>query len=255
LFRPAIAQNENWDTYMTKMGKMPASVLVDMGQKEFAPDPKFPNLVVTGPRTKNCSTMGLPDKDEIGTLEDILDATSNFLTGVTAKALVGTVTHNCERLNYYYVKDTMGIRNALNRMYSRTYKDYAYVISIRPDPQWTTYRNFLYPDEETRNWMDNDKIITKMLQQGDSLATPRNIRFEVYFKSDTERAVFVGFAKAKGYYTDEQLAKQTPNAPYEAIVSTFNKVTMDVISPMSFELKKEARKHNGFYNGWVAGKK
>lgn len=102
----ALAQNEQWDTYMVKMGNMPASVLVDMSLLQTAPDKRFPYLVVTGPKTRNCDAHGLPGKEEIAALEDVLNATGNFLTGLTPKILSGTVTRNCQRLNYYYVKDT-----------------------------------------------------------------------------------------------------------------------------------------------------
>ncbi len=237
---------------MVKMGNMPASVLVDMALIESAPDKKFPNLVITGPKTTNCNTHGIPDKEEINTLEEILNATGNFLTGVTPKVLVGTVTRNCQRLNYYYVKDTAGIRNALNRMYTRSYKNYSWVISIKSDPEWTSYRTFLYPDEDTRTWMENDKIIARMLQQGDSLTQQRDINFEIYFRSDTDREAFTTFAKSKGYTTIPGNAPETPNAPFKLAVRTFNFIKMDIINPMSKELKIEARKHHGIYNQWQA---
>ena len=143
LFTAAGAQNENWDTYMAKFDKLPGSVLVDLGLYETAPNKLYPNLVITGPLAQSCNGQGLPDKEEIDALENILDATGNFLTGVTPKILAGTLTYDCKRVNYYYVKDTIGIRNAIARMYNRNYKDYRYAITIRSDPEWKTYRTFL----------------------------------------------------------------------------------------------------------------
>ncbi len=247
------AQNEHWDTYMVKMGSAPASVLVDMGFIETAPDRRFPFLVITGPKTKNCTTMGLIDKEEIGVLEDMLTATGNFLTGVTPKILVGTVTRNCERVNYYYVKDTAGVRTALNRLYTHSFKDNAYVLGIRSDPEWDTYRKFLYPDEGTRNWMDNDKIITKMMQQGDSLKTARAVSFNLCFRSDTDRAGFSDYAKSKGYTVSVQNGNTgIPDMPYGISVSAVTRINLEIINPKSSELKVAARNYHGFYNGWEA---
>jgi len=47
------------------------------------------------------------------------------------------------------------------------------------------------------------------------------------------------------------MAKSTA-APYEVILSKFGPIKMDAINDMAEELKREARKHHGLYNGWEA---
>ncbi len=255
-YSTAIAQNENWDTYMAKFGNKPGSVLVDLALMDNAPDKKYPNLVITGPRAHKCNKDGLPNTDEIDQLEEILDATGSFLTGVTPKVLVGTLTYNCERVNYYYVKDTVGIRNALNRLYTRTYKDYKYAISIKSDPDWTTYRTFLYPDDTMLNWMENDKVITKLIQSGDSLTQPRDIVFHIGFRTEAECDSFATFVSGKGYSTKAlQMALKSDNVtdfPWTANVSKRALVKMDTINAMAAELKKAAKQYHGTYDGWQA---
>jgi hypothetical protein len=223
-----------------------------MGLIHTAPDKKYPFLLITGPKTTHCDTHGLPDKEEIAILEDILSATSNFITGVTPKVLAGTVTKNCQRLNYYYVKDTTGIRTALNRLYSRSFKNYTWVISLKPDPEWTTYRTFLYPDEPTLNWMENEKIMATMLSQGDSLKAPRNINFYFNFRSDTDRTQFINFAKVKGYKIADPSGASTPGAPYPLQIATFNNVKTEIINNLTTELKAAATQYHGSYNTWSA---
>ena len=246
----AHGQNEDWNTYMAKYGDKPGSVLVDMAFKNKAPDKNFPFLVVTGPRVQNCDKHGLPGKEEIDVLEDILDATSNFLTGITPKELVGTFTYNCERLNYYYVKDTQSIRMAIGRMYNRSFPDHSYVIRIKQDPEWSAYRTFLYPDAATLTWMENDKAITRMLQSGDSLTTERDIKFELYFPSDTGQNALVSFAKERGYKC--QKVRQATGIPYEVILTKHGYVKIEDIDLMTDELKNETKKYRGYYNGWSA---
>jgi hypothetical protein len=248
----ASAQNENWDTYMAKFGDKPGSVLVDLGYIDRAPDRNYPYLLITGPHAQNCDRNGIPGKDEFGALEEILDATTNFITGVTPKVLVGTFTYDCERLNYYYVKDTQSIRIAIARMYNRSFQNYSYTVRIKQDPEWNTYRSFLYPDEATRNWMENDKIITTMLQSGDSLHNQREIKFPVYFRSDSERETMVVFAREKGYKYEK--INLTTGAAYEIILSKTGYVKIEDIDPMTEEIKKETEKNRGFYNGWTATK-
>jgi Family of unknown function (DUF695)/Regulator of ribonuclease activity B len=237
-------------------GNRPGSIMVDMGMADRAPDRRMPFLVVTGPKAHKCNAKGIPDIDEFPMLEDILSTATNFLTGVTARQLVGTFTHKCERLNYYYVKDTMGVRTALTRMYTRDYKDYDYIITIRRDPEWETYRTFLYPDEDARNWMENNKIITAMIKHGDSLNTPRNINFSFYFNTDTARQAFATYAKEKGYTVKTTDALAMGNASSYLLVATkFDQVRNNTIDAMSAELKKQALIHRATYNLWEAPQK
>lgn len=235
---------------MAKFGNKPGSVLVDMALLDRAPDKKYPFLVITGPQAHGCDANGIPAKDEIDALEDMLSTTGNFITGVTAKVLAGTFTYNCERLNYYYVKDTAGIRNAVRRLYDRGYPNYSYAINMKYDPAWTTYRTFLYPDEDMLLWMENSKMIAKMIEQGDSLASKRDITFAFYFRSDTAMQAFKDFAAAHGYKTIAAVG--VSNFPFAIKAAKNEYVKIDIILPMIRELKAEAIKHSGIYNGWEA---
>src|SRR3954464_12246174 len=89
LFCSVSGQTEQWDTYVAKFGGRPGSVMVDMGLYETAPDTRYPYLVITGPRSLKCDKNGMPGKEEISQLEDILGATTTFLSGATAKVLAG----------------------------------------------------------------------------------------------------------------------------------------------------------------------
>ena len=250
LFSCAFGQEESWDNYLSSYSGKPGSVLVDLGYIDKAPDKKYPFLVITGPHAQNCGKNGIPDKEEIDQLEEILDATTNFLNGVTAKVLVGTFTYNCERLNYYYVKDTESIRVAIARMYNRSFQNYSYAIHIKADPEWGVYRTFLYPDESTQIWMENEKLITAMLDSGDNLTAERDIKFQIYFRTDTEREALVNYATANGYKTDK--INLTTGASYELILSKHGLVKIEDIDAMTADLRRESRKHRGFYNGWTA---
>lgn len=248
----ATAQEEHWDTYMARYGEKPGSVLVDMALMSIAPDRKYPYLLITGPHSQNCGKQGIPANEDIADLEGILDATTNFVTGVTAKVLTGTFTYNCDRLNYYYIKDTMGVRNALGRMYSRSYGTYNYTIKIKHDPEWVSYRSFLYPDSATARWMEYNRKVTGMMELGDSLTKQRDINFEAYFRSDSDRNGFAGFAAGKGYKQTKAMLQEGAAAPYKIVVSKFGYVKMDMILAGESELAEAVKKYHGIYNGWDA---
>ncbi len=217
-----------------------------------APDKRYPFVVITGPQAQTKSKTGIPNKQQIIDLEQILDVTTNFITGVTAKVLAGTFTYNNARLNYYYVKDTTGVRNAIKRVYNRNFKGYDFVITIKQDPQWLNYITFLYPSEETMNWMENSKVVTRLLESGDSLVKKRPINFAACFTTDTARASFTTYLEAKGFTI--QKTPTIKNTPYPLcqVFSQYSSVNMDSIGVVTAELKREVKKHNGVYNGWDA---
>ncbi len=246
------AQTENWDSYLATVSGKPASVLVDLGLFTTAPDKRYPFVVITGPLTQTPTDKGIPNKMEIKDLEQILDVTTNFITGVTARVLAGTFTYNNERLNYYYVKDTTGIRNAILRVYNRNFKDYKFVINIKHDPQWLNYLTFLYPSEQTLNVMENNKVIMQLLQSGDSLTQQRDITFATCFKTDTARAAFATYVTEKGYTLQKSPVLKKSEYPLCQLFSRFGSVKADSIAIITAEIKQEVKKHNGLYNGWDA---
>ncbi len=245
-------QVEHWDTYMANYDGKPGSVLVDLGLKANAPDQRYTYLVITGPEAHNCDHKGLPDRSEIETLEQILDATGDFITGVTAKMLAGTFTYHCQRLNYYYVKDTVGIRNALHRLYNRNYKDYEFVLNMKHDAYWRTYLTFLYPNDATLNWMENDKVIVDLLQHGDSLKTKRDIVFAACFNQDTTKTKFENAIREHGFKIEKSRAIKGSEQPLCLYFSTFNTVSNDTISKYSSVVKQLAAQYGGSYKGWDA---
>lgn len=241
------AQTEHWDTYVATFGGRPGSVLVDMGLKETAPDARYPYLVITGPRALKCDKNGIPDKAEIPELEDILAATNTFLIGVTPRVLCGTFTWNCERLNYYYVKDTSSVRAAVRRMYNRSYPNYQFAINIKNDPDWKTYRTFLYPDDTTMNWMANQRKVTALSEQGDSLKSARDIEFDLWFYSEKDRGAFKRAAEEQGFNT----VRMTQSRKLFGIVLGKNSpATMEKLGVLTTTLEALAKRHQGNYSGW-----
>jgi len=250
-FFSAVHAQGNWETYVTRFdnGKG-GSILVDLSQYVTAPDRRFPMVVITGPYCNNCTAEGMPQQNEIDKLESILDMTGNTITGMTANVLVGTLTYDGRRVNYYYVSDTSSIRHSIKKMYNKYFDGYKYYLEILPDPEWKSYREFLYPNEQTFTWIENNKIITQLLQAGDSLTTPRQVDFYLYFNSASDRSSFITFAQLKGYDIGDAKIDKENKHPYELRISKVTSVQPDVIWPLTNELREEAKKYSAQYDGW-----
>lgn len=247
---PTNAQTEQWDMYMASINNKPASVLVDLALYPNAPDTRFPYLVITGPRFKNCKANGLPETEELPKLEEILEASTAFLSGVTAKVLAGTLTHNCQRNNYYYVKDTANVRNALIRLYKRNYSDYNYGIIIKYEASWLNYISVLYPTAATKDWMENQKTLASLVQQGIDIQQKQKIKHVACFATDTSSLAFVN--KAQSLQLNAQPLKNLMNAkqPYCISINEVHVLHIDSICKQTMLIRNLVSDFKGIYHGW-----
>jgi hypothetical protein len=247
---PAFAQEENWDVYLAEYAKGPGSTLVDMGLRRSAPLRSFPFLVVTGVAFTDCNSEGMPTSEGFTLLYGVSDSVRSVMQQTPSNRLAGTFTYQCERLDYYYVADTAGIREKLVSLYDRRFKDFRSSISIKRDSAWGTYLNFLYPNEETIEYMSNSKVLMKLSEAGDKLTAPRKIDHWLYFASTNGRDCFIAYAKANKYKIELTEKTKDPELPYKLHISRIDKIDIASISKTTLKLKQQAVKCNGDYDGW-----
>ncbi len=145
----SIAQDGNWEVYMAQYEKGVGSTVVDFSLKATAPRANLPFVVITGVAFKDCNTDGMPTKKEFETLYKIADSVGIIINSKGSNTMAGTFTYQCQRLDYYYVSDTNGVRQSLQEMYKRHFENYEPYINMRIHEQWESYLQFLYPNEET----------------------------------------------------------------------------------------------------------
>ena len=186
----SFSQEENWDVYMAQYEKGAGSTMINMSLKEVAPVKQLPYLLSTGVTLINCSDDGLPVKGEFDMLYKISDRIKYVVDSITKNKFAGTFSYQCERNDYYYLTDTVGIRKYLESAYKTAFPKYKYKINIRKDEQWEAFLTFLYPNDETFEYMSNQKVILKLSEQGDDLTKPRKVDHWLYFKTEAERDKF-----------------------------------------------------------------
>lgn len=246
----ARAQDENWDLYLAHFEKGPGSVLVDLGLKTSAPLTSLKYVLVTGVGFKECNSEGLPTSEGFTVLYAISDSVKSLMQTNSNHRLVGTFTYQCERLDYYYIADTTGIRAKLLSLYDQRFKSFKPFISINRDSAWGTYLNFLYPNDETIEFMLNTKVLMQLSKAGDKLTAPRKVDHWLYFPSTNARDCFIAFAKANHFKIESANKTKDTEKPYNLLISRTDKIEIGSISKLTLKLKRQAVKCNGNYNGW-----
>jgi len=244
------AQEENWDVYLAQYEKGPGSTLLDMSLKQVAPIKNLPYVLVTGVKMIGCVRDGLPSKEEFEIFYKVSDSVKLYIDKKVINKQAGTFTYQCERLDYYYIADTAGIRDELARLYKKYFANYEPYISIKPDDKWEAYLDFLYPGEEIQEYMKNQKVVLQLQKSGDQLTKERQVDHWLYFKSEKDRDCFILYAQQKKFKIENKEKRNDFKNPYSLRISRTDKVDIPSITKVTLELNKEAANCGGDYDGW-----
>lgn len=247
---PAFSQDDQWDAYIAMYEKGAGSTVVNMGAKNRAPVKEMPFVVITGVTFDDCSPDGLPSKSQFKELYVIGDSLDHIVLSNTTAVHAGTFTYQCERLDYYYVNDTSTIRKKLLDCYATHFPGYKYYLNIKEDKTWEAYLTFLYPNEETLEFMGNQKVVSKLQESGDQLDKPRKIDHWMYFKTAADQNCMLTYLKSNSYIIESKEVDKNMDNPFKLQISHVGKVDLPSINQITLSLRKQALKCNGVYDGW-----
>jgi hypothetical protein len=242
---------EDWDTYMASYQKGAGSVLLNLALKEKAPVYSYNYLIITGVKLKDCSPEGFPTQQEFQSLYKISDGVNELIDKKKRRILAGTFTYQCERTDYYYVNDTFLLRKYLSDYYKTYFPQYSFIIEIQEDKSWSRYLKFLYPNEETKESMANQKVILQLTKAGDKLTKERRIDHWLYFETEEDRRNFFIKIAEKGFLVEKMdKMKDERTHPYSLQMYRTDKPELAGITRITLFLNKEASKYKGMYDGW-----
>jgi uncharacterized protein (TIGR01619 family) len=241
---------ENWDVYMAVYDNGPGSVTLNMDLVKYAPEKNLPYVLITGVTFTNCTNDGFPGKDEFNNLYNVSDKVQELVAKLSKMELAGTFTYQCERLDYIYVSDTTLIRTKLAELYKLKFSNYKYSIIIQKDDKWDAYLKFLYPDEETREYMSNQKVIDQLRAGGDNLTKARQVDHWLYFSDVNDRDRFEKSIAGEGFKIESREKTNNPDKPFKLRISRTDKVDPESINAVIKILRTKAIQMNGNYDGW-----
>lgn len=239
-----------WEQYFAKYDGATGSVLVDMSYAETAPVKGYEYVLTTGIEFKPCSEDGMPDSITYEGLSLMSDKLEQYLSIQLSSTLVGTFTHQCKRVDFYYVKDTIGLRAFLVNFYDKNSQGYRAISSMHHDPEWTTYFDFLYPDMYIIEYMMNSKIIRELFNQGDQLKKIRRIDHWAYFSEEPARDKFRLLVLERGFKVESMGKHRGEQMPYFIHFSRRDKPDIDYMTELTQILQSKANELGGAYDGW-----
>lgn len=242
---------ERWGTYIASYeDDNPGSTTLRMDLINVAPLENLNYVLITGITYKTPRKDGFPEEDVLSTLHKMGEELVELVEKETASIWVGSFTYNKERLEYIYLKEPEGIKEKIENYYKANFPNDEYYINIKEDKEWKSYRDFLYPNEETLNYMTVESVLSNLEEAGDNLTKKRRVDHWLYFSSESERNKCKE-ELLKQKFTIEPLSmdKET-SLPFKLQVWRIDHVDINSIYPIISELRKIAKEFNGEYDGW-----
>jgi regulator of RNase E activity RraB len=196
---------------------------------------------------------GLSSQEEFDALIAIEDALTVELSDMTRCLYVGRNTSSGNRDFYFYVSD-VPVFEVKASAFMKAFSSYQFETGGRFDPEWSTYRNFLYPSARDLRRIKNRHVCEALEAHGDDLGLVREIDHYCYVPSSAAASEIAAFATSNGFTVKSVFEPDKKNSMFEVhLVHSARPKDIDDAVLVLFEA---CLKLGGEYDGWgcsVAG--
>jgi hypothetical protein len=249
LEHPAVS--DKWDFYFSNVNEKLASLFVDLGIREVAPDPSKPWLLWVWVYFNHPREDGLSSAHEAGTLSCIEDSLTQSVGDAVDGSLVGRITTDGRREFYFYAPCFPGFDDAVTSA-MKPFPEYRWDADTKHDPEWHQYLGLLYPTPRDWERIKNGRVIEQLQQHGDPLEKERPVSHWAYFADEVSRDQFVAAVTDLGFSATILEAAddlERPH-PYGITCERVDKVDWDSINQVTLTLFELAEALAGVYDGW-----
>ena len=243
--------SDQWDFYFANVNEKLASLFVDLGIREIAPDADNPWLLWIWVYFNHPREDGLSTSQEADTLSQIEDSLADAVGGAVNGFLTGRITTDGRREFYFYAPTFTGFDDAVARSLER-FPEYKWDADTKHDPEWNQYRDLLYPTPRDWQRIKNRHVIEQLQEQGDPLEKKRPVYHWAYFSNEVSRGQFVAGVEDLGFnVTNEDTVDELDcSHPLGVSFERIDNVDLDSINRVTIELYELADALGGDYGGW-----
>jgi hypothetical protein len=239
-----------WDSYLCQGDHKLASIFLDLALQKAAPVKALPHMAYIRLHMMAPREDGLSSSEEFAQLSGLEDSLEAVLCREQSTLFVGRNTSDGCRDFYFYIDDPKDWADRVTAA-MRPYSDYRYQYGTRPDIDWKTYLEFLFPPDIELQRMANSNVCYSLKDKGDTLTEPRDVRHWVYLPTESARSHFIDYAVAGGFMVQER-----PVIPrklsFGLCLSRLDIPSFGNIDQITLPLYEKALELKGAYDGWEA---
>ena len=244
-------ESQIWNTYQAKQEKGVSSTNLRMDLIEKAPINGYDFLFYVKIKYRVTKESDFPIGNKLKKLYLIKDAIYDKMQSVTDDSFyIGSFMFDGSRFEYYYVKDASDIERHIDKLFKNKFRGEKYEVFVKSDPAWDLYINFLYPNDEIKNFMSNRDTVIQLKNAGDNVISPRKIEHYATFSTTNEMNLFAEAVEKLAYTIDYKKKVKSNEFPHEVKFYRNNSVTLENTMKFTTELINLAKEMNGNYDGW-----
>ncbi|AXQ29105.1 DUF695 domain-containing protein [Solimonas sp. K1W22B-7] len=239
--------NEDWDWYVSELEGRPAATCLDLSLGAETPLPQLPHLVWLRLELQQPGSDGLPGEEE----EEALLALEEELATLDDEDTRYVGRRDSEGARDFFFYDAMpdDWPERCARVMAG-FAGYRHETGMREDRDWSLYRDVLYPRGEDFERMQNRRACEALQDNGDDLATPREIDHWIYFGDGAACAAFERRADELGFSVRARVAPHDEEPRHCLQLYRIDIPAPERIDEVTLPLYRAVREAGGDYDGW-----
>lgn len=242
--------SDDWDFYFCQVENRPASIFLDLGINQDVPVAGLGDMAWLRLQLRKPRPDGLSSQEEFSRLSEIEDALAEALLHAEIQiAYVGRNTSDGFRDYFCYTSHGELAENCLS-MAMAPFSEYDFETGSRSDPEWSVYREFLYPSRRAYQTILNHRVLASLEQHGDRHDIEREVSHWIYFRLADDRHRFLMAVRQRGFGFVAQNDNAESERPFGLMVSRPHAVDSSTINDIVLSLFDLAEDCDGDYDGW-----
>ncbi len=245
---PQDSSEERWDFYLCKVDDAPASIFLDLALRDSLDDASRQTLYALQVSMTELGEHGMGTATEADALNPIEDVIAEEARTVGLRLIGRLRNHGIWQLTFMGPADH---EERLNRIAKPILASSgrAFELVSQPDPEWSYYREFLYPNAERERWMKDKSVVEALEQHGDPLIASRRVDHWVYFPSAAKRSAYAQHVTRLGFEIVGP-EDESDDSTFRLQIHRIDSVQLEAIHEVTEELSRLAQNHEGEYDGW-----
>ena len=247
-----VSSFDNFDYYLASLDQMPFHVGVDMQLRDQTPQPDLPYRAHIRLELNHPTVDGLATLEEVALLREVEQQILGVLPAESFK-LVAHVTHRSARTMIVYMRDEPIDDSDIVKSILGATESHAIRVIYEVDPEWTEYRDVLYPSERFEHQIRDRHVLDRFEKEGDDCA--RNHEIEPRFSGLEQEAAekLKADLEEKGFKVLEvKEVGLNGNREWQVMAQAISPLALAILDDFRECWIALARKHGGHFDGWSA---
>lgn len=234
----------NWFTYDWELHGNPAIFQVDLDYEKPPEGFDFLLYCAAAPLTAG-ELFRTQDANRLARLEKWL------LKALPQACYAGYIHMDTLRQYYFYVEHNEGLSELMDAL-SMKERKLSIHHGIKPEPNWVTYWELLYPDAAKYQTEINAQQIEWQRQLGDATDKVRKVTLMLGFPTEQDKVLFRESARQNGFAIGESLFQ--PELPLPHVLTLFVLTSLDKYSMDSITTRaiRTAEAYSGSLLRWTS---